>query len=50
MTDRHVEKLITEVADLCATFEDEDKGEQWGETLKRIDRLSKLVKKLRSAK
>lgn len=43
----NTEKLIKEVEALCETFNDEDKGEQWGETLKRIDRLSKLVKKIR---
>ena len=46
--DKDVEKLLTEVEALCAAFEDEEKGEQWGETLKRIDRLSKLAKKLRA--
>lgn len=48
--DRTVEKLIAEVDALCLTFEDEDKAEQWGETLKRIDRLRRLVKKLKAEK
>ena len=42
-------KLVTEVEELCLTFSDDDYGEQWGETIKRIDRLDKLVKKIRKA-
>jgi hypothetical protein len=49
MRDKDTEKLIAEVEALCATVMDEEKGEQWGETLKRIDRLNKLVKKIRKA-
>lgn len=46
--DKNVEKLVAEVEALCDVFEDEDKGEQWKDTLKRIDRLRRLVKKLRA--
>ena len=46
---KDTEKLIAEVEALVASFSDEDKGEQWGDTLKRIDRLDKLVKKIRKA-
>lgn len=46
---KELEKLVIEVEALCLTFSDADKSEQWGETLKRIDRLDKLVKKIRKA-
>jgi hypothetical protein len=46
---KDTEKLIAEVEALCAVYSDKDGGEQWGETLKRIDRLDKLVKKIRKA-
>lgn len=46
---KDTEKLVAEVEALCATFSDPDKGEQWGDTLKRIDRLEKLAKKIRKA-
>jgi len=50
MSTKHtIEELLTEVEALCATFSDEAKGEQWGETLKRIDQLERLTKKIRKA-
>lgn len=43
---KDIENLLAEVEALCATFTYDD---PWGRTLKRIDRLKRLVKKIRKA-
>ena len=46
---RDLALFLGAVEALCETFSDEEKGEQWGETLKRLERLHKLTKKIRKA-